>query len=174
MHEPMAAVKPKRLVEALERLWQERLRLVSRKLGRGYFGEVASLLNSASDYFVPKFTNATRMLKEQLTAEGINVWLSVGCLEEFATIASVAAARTRQANEPYKSCLRREILTRARFIQQWTTSDRNFDHTQCGELVSVARKYALPRPWRVVEAVASARGLNVAVRTPAQGVLKSL
>lgn len=130
------------------------------------------LLDSAIDFFVPKFTSATRMLKEQLSAEGVSVRVSTGCLAEFARIASAAAARTRQADEPYGACLRREIVTPCRFIREWTSSDKTFDRTEWGEFVSIARKYALPRPWRVSEAVASVRGY--AVEIPAQGVLKTV
>jgi hypothetical protein len=177
IHDPVAAVRPngsKRFFDELERLWRERPRGPYRRLARGYSEESMKLMSSAIDYFVPRFTNATRMLEEQLTAEGVSVWVSAGCLKEFAKIASVAAARTRQADEPYISCLRREIVTRARFIREWTSSDKSFDQTQSGELVSVARKYALPRSWKLFEAVASVRGHTVAAGVPAQGALKSV
>lgn len=172
MRERMGAVRPMRVVNELERLWQRRHRPVNRRLTGGYSGEVLRLVDSAIDYLVPKCTNATRMLKEQLTAEGISVWLSAGCLEEFASIASVAAARKRQADEPYTSCLRREIVACAEFIREWTSSDRTFDQTQGLELVAIARKYALPRPWRLFEAVACVRAQTVAVLNPARGALK--
>ena len=174
MNDPVAPVRSKQFVNELERLWRDGSRGFYRRLAREYPGKSVKLRNSAIDYFVPKFTNATRMLKERLTAEGVSVWVSAGCLKEFAKIASVAAARTRQADEPYISCLRREIVTRARFIREWTCSDENFDQAQWGELVAVARKYALPRPWRLSEAVASVRGHTVAARISAQGVLKSV
>jgi len=162
--EPVAAVNSKRFLDNLERRWQERLRPADRGLTRGYLGKLTTALDAAIHYLVPKFTNATSMLKEQLTEEGVSVWLSPGCLEEFSSTAKVAAARTRQAGEPYTSCLRREIVARAQFIRQWTNSDGNFDLTEFGELVSVARKYALPRPWRLIEAVASVNGQATASR----------
>jgi hypothetical protein len=174
LHEPMALVRLKRCVDELEQQWRERTRGLYRRLARGHSGESMKLLSSALDYFVPKFTNATRMLKEQLAAEGVSVWVSGGCLKELAEIASAAAARTRQADEPYNSCLRREIVTRARFIREWTSSDKKFDQTQWRELISVARKYALPRSWSLVEVVASVRGHTDTAQIPAQGVLKSV
>ena len=169
MNDPLAPVRSKRFANGLERLWRQRSRALYRRLAREYPGKSMKLLDSAIDYFVPKFTNARRMLKESLTAEGVSVWVSAGCLEEFAKIASVAAARTRQADEPYTSCLRREIVIRARFIREWTGSDETFDETEWGELIALARKYALPRPWRLSEAVASVRGYNVAAGISAQG-----
>jgi hypothetical protein len=119
------------------------------------------VLDSLIGSFVPKLTNATRMLKEQLRADGVGVWVSAGCLAEFARIASLAAARTRQGDESYESCLRREIVTHSRFIREWTSSDEKFDPTR-GELISIARRFALPRAWRVSEAVASVRGQTAA------------
>jgi hypothetical protein len=174
LHDPMALVRLKRFVNELEQQWRERPRDLYRRLARGYSGESVKLLSSAIAHFAPKFTNATRMLKAQLTAEGVSVWVSAGCLKEFAEIASVAAARTRQADEPYNSCLRREIVSRARFIREWTSSDKKFDQPQWRELVSVARKYALPRSWSLVEEVATVRVQTVAARIPARGVLKSV
>jgi hypothetical protein len=147
-------------------LWNERRRTLYRRVARNHPREFMNLLDSGIDSLVPTFTNSTRMLKEQLSAEGVSVWVSAGCLAEFARIASVAAMRTRQADEPYRSCLRREIATHSRFIREWTSSDKKFDQTQCGELVSIARKYALPRAWRLYEPVASVRGPAVAPRAP--------
>jgi hypothetical protein len=175
MHDPVAAVRwnrSERFFDYFERLWRERARGLYRRLARGYSREFMKLLNSAIDYFEPKFTNATRMLKEQLTAQGVSVWVSPGCLEEFAKLASLAAARRRQPEEPYISCLRPEVVTHARFIREWTSSDKNFDQTQWGELVSVARRYALPRPWKVFEAAASVHGHTIAAGIPTQKVLK--
>jgi hypothetical protein len=172
MRHQTAPITAKALADELEQLWNERLRTLYRRLTRRHPRDFMKLLDSAIDFFVPKSTSATRMLKEQLSAEGVRVRVSAGCLAEFAGIASAAAARTRQADEPYGACLRREIETPCRFIREWTSSDRKFDQTEWGEFVSIARKYALPRPWIVSEAVASVRGY--AVEIPAQAALKAV
>ena len=169
MHNHTASIKSRRFTEELERLWNERHRTLYRRLARSYPREFMKLLDSAIDSLVPKFTNSTRMLKEQLSAEGVSVWVSAGCLAEFARIASAAAVRMRQADEPYRSCLRREIATHSRFIREWTSSDKKFDQIQGGELVRIARKYALPRAWRLYEPVASVRGPAVGPQIAAQG-----
>jgi hypothetical protein len=174
MHHQTAPITAKPLADELEQLWNERLRTLYRRLARGYPRDFMKLLDSAIDFFVPKFTSATRMLKEQLSAEGVSVRVSAGCLAEFARIASAAAALTRQADEPYGACLRREIVTPCRFIREWTSSDKKFDQTVWGEFVSIARKYALPRPWIVSEAVASVRGYVDAAEIPTQGILKTV
>jgi hypothetical protein len=175
MHDQTAAITAKPLADELEQLWNERLRTLYRRLTRSYPREFMKLLDSVIDSFVPKFTNATRMLKQQLSAEGVSVRVSAGCLAEFARIASAAAARTRPADEPYGSCLRREIVAPCRFIREWTSTDKKFDETQWGEFVSIARKYALPRPWIVSEAVASVRGYaSVAAQIPTPGALKTV
>jgi hypothetical protein len=175
MHDHTAPIRSKRFAGELERLWNERRRALYPRLARRYPRELMKRLESAIDSFAPKFTSAKRMLKKQLSAEGVSVWVSGGCLAEFARIASAAAARIRQANEPYRSCLQREIVTRSRFIREWTSSDQKFDEAQWGELVSIARKYALPRPWRLSAPVASVRVQMFVAQIPAQGVvLKSV
>jgi hypothetical protein len=170
MRHQTAPIMAKPLADELEHLWNERLRTLYRRMARRYPRGFMKLLDSLIDSLVPKLTSATRMLKEQLSAEGVSVRVSAGCLAEFAGIASAAAARTRQADEPYGACLRREIVTPSRFIREWTGSDKKFDPTQWSEFVSIARKYALPRPWTVSEAVASVRGY--ADEIPAQAILK--
>jgi len=125
------------------------------------------LLDTAIDVFARTFTDAAHLLKEQLVAQGVRVWVSPGCLEEFAAVASSAAVRTRQAGESYRSSLRREMQARSQFIQEWTGSDKKFEPAQVDELVAIARKYALPRPWRVTQLVASVREeANVVVIAP--------
>jgi len=83
-----APITAKPLADELEQLWNERLRTLYRRLARRYPRDFMKLLDSAIDFFVPKFTSATRMLKEQLSAEGVSVRVSAGCLAEFARIAS--------------------------------------------------------------------------------------
>jgi hypothetical protein len=125
------------------------------------------LLDSAIDAFSRRFTNAAHVLRQQLAAQGVSVWVSPGCLDEFAAVASSAAVRTRQAGESYRSSLRREMQARSRFIQEWTGSDRKFEPAQADELVAIARKYALPRLWTVTQPGASVRDdAKVAVIAP--------
>jgi len=165
MHNHTASIK----------LWNEHFRNLYRRPARTVSAGVHDEATRFRDRFPrTQLRNATRMLKEQLSAEGVSVWLSDGCIAELARSASAAAARTRQADEPYESCLRREILTHARFIREWTRSDRKFDRTQWSELVSLARKYALPRSWRLCESVASVRLPSATAQIRAQGVLTSV
>ena len=118
------------------------------------------LLDSAIDALSSRFTDAARVLERQLVARDVRVWLSRGCLAEFAEVASAAAARSRQTEESYASSLKREMATRAQFIQEWTGSDRRFEPAQADDLVAIARKYALPRAWRIAEPAASVRELT--------------
>jgi hypothetical protein len=157
------------------KLWNEHLRNLYRRPARTVSARVHDEATRFRDRF-PRalLRNAARLLREQLSAEGVSVWLSAGCLAELARIASAAAARTRQADESYESCLRREILTHARFIREWTSSDKKFDQTQWSELVSIARKYALPRSWRLCESVASVRLPSATAPIRAQEVLTSV
>ena len=130
-------------------------------------GKHMKLLDTAIDVFARTFTDAAHVLKEQLVEQGVRVWVSPGCLKEFAGVASSAAVRTRQAGESYRSSLRREMRARTQFIQEWTGSDRKFEPPQADELVAIARKYALPRPWRATQPGASVREeANVVVIAP--------
>jgi hypothetical protein len=174
MHNHTASIKWRRLAEELERLWNEHLRNLHRSLARTASARVQEATRFRGRFPRTQLRNATRMLKEQLRAEGVSVWVSAGCLAELARIASAAAARTRQADEPYESCLRREIVTHARFIREWTSSDKKFDQTQWSELTSIARKYALPRSWRLYESVASVRWPSATAQIPAPRVFTSL
>jgi hypothetical protein len=70
-------------------------------------GPHMKLLDSAIDAFLARFGNAARLLAEQLDAQGVRVWLSAGCLTEFAEIARLAAGHSRQVEESYGSCIRR-------------------------------------------------------------------
>lgn len=170
MHDHTAAIRPKRFVEELKWVWNKDVRVLYRRLTRTYKREFIKLLDATIEFFVSRFTNARRMLKEQLGADGVRVYVSAGCLAELARIASEAAARTRHADESYGACLRREIVAPSRFIRDWTGSDKKFDQAQWGALVAIARKYALPRPWKLSEAVASVRGRTVAAQLATQAV----
>jgi hypothetical protein len=161
MHDHTAPLRSKRFAEELARLWNERHRTLNWRLARRYPREFMKLVDAAIDSLAPNFTSAPRMLREQLGAEGVSVRVSVGCIAEFARIASAAAAPMRQVNEPYRSCLRQEIASCSRFIREWTSSDKKFDQAQWGEFVSIARKYALPRSWTLCESVASVSGPTV-------------
>jgi hypothetical protein len=130
------------------------------------------LLDAWIDAFLARFGSATRVLKEQLDAQGVRVWLSTGCLAEFAGIARAAAARGPRVDESYVACLRREMETLSRFIQEWTGSDKPFDLSKWGELVAIAHKYAVPRPWTVTESHASVREHTIVTQIPSERPIK--
>lgn len=116
------------------------------------------MLNLVIEKVMPKVINAARMLKEQLEAEGIRVHLSDGCVAAFAQVASSAAMQTSEkADDSYIVRLQREMQLVCRFIRQWTESDEPFDPLQASELISIARGFALPRPWKVTAPVSSVR-----------------
>jgi hypothetical protein len=104
-----------------------------------------TLLHTARDSAVPKLTAGTRYLKEQLSAYGVKVLLSEGCLKDFVLNASAAVAQTLQPGETYIACLCRHLDARARFILLWTSSDEAYDREAWGDLVAMAQKHAVPR-----------------------------
>ena len=119
------------------------------------------LIDSTIRLCAPRLGVGRRWLKEQLAELGVKIHLSEGCLEELVEDADAASCRRMSAaleGESYLSCLRDELAARAEFIRHWTASDERIDgdDDRLTILVRIARNYALPRPWKVPEAVATA------------------
>jgi hypothetical protein len=118
------------------------------------------LVDSAIRYAIPHFGVGVRWLKEELHARGVSVRLTQACLRELVMDAD-AAARLQVAGpdapKPYVPCLRQQIAARAEFLRTWTLSDDrvDLDGAVSDHLVRIARRYALPRPWKLSEPVAS-------------------
>lgn len=100
----------------------------------------------------------TRWLKEELLAFDIRVRLSEGCLEELVRHADTVAWRQSSGSTvPYLSHLRQALAANAHFIQLWTGSDEKFGPDEdTGELVRIARNFALPRRWRLSDPATAA------------------
>ena len=118
-----------------------------------------TLVDSALQYAIPMTGLGTRWLKDELLVRGVNVRITEACLRELLADAHEAASAQPLTNtaETYLPRLRQEISRRADFVSAWTQSD---DHTGLDEtfgdhLSDIARKYALPRPWRLSVSVAS-------------------
>ena len=68
-----------------------------------------------------------RWVLDELTAHGVRVRLSEGCLEELVRHAdSVAWRLSSGSTVPYLSHLRQALARDANFIQAWTDSDEKF------------------------------------------------
>jgi hypothetical protein len=127
-------------------------------------------VESTMRYAIPAAGLSVRWLKDELSARNVSVRLTDACLRELVMDADAAAQRQAydlEAPRPYLSRLRREIAARAEFLNIWTLSDEplDLDDPFNKRLVIVARKYALPRPWRLSEPVAS----ECQRRTPTYG-----
>jgi hypothetical protein len=98
-----------------------------------------------------------RWLREELDAAHVSIPLTDGCLSELVRDADEAVRRGGSDNErSYVEQLRKELVVRASFIQRWTGSDENMtlrDEESVQTLVRIARKYALPRRWKLSEPV---------------------
>jgi hypothetical protein len=98
-----------------------------------------------------------RWLREELNALQVSIRLTDGCLTELLHDAD-AAVRSAGSNmeQSYVERLRRELALRASFIQRWTGSDEDLaarKEETLQALVRIARKYALPRRWKLSEPV---------------------
>jgi hypothetical protein len=115
------------------------------------------LVDSTIRYAIPALGIATRWLKEELEARGVKTPLTEACLKELVTDAESHAqlgTPAADASTSYAAYLRAQLAARAEFLRQWTLSD---DRIEPGSerLVRIARNFALPRPWKLSEPVAS-------------------
>jgi hypothetical protein len=98
-----------------------------------------------------------RWLREELDEVHVSIPLTDGCLAEFVRHADEAARQAvTNTGQSYVERLRHELALRAGFIQRWTGSDENLslrDEQSLQDLVRIARRYALPRRWKLSEPV---------------------
>ncbi len=101
---------------------------------------------------------AARWLREELNSLEVSCRLSDGCIEELAREADRAARRAASAGDgaSYAQLLREQLRVQAHWVRSWTMTDEKPPaHDPIAQaFVRIARKYALPRPWRLSEPVA--------------------
>jgi hypothetical protein len=117
------------------------------------------LLDSGIRVFTLAQGTGVRWLREELDALNVKTPLTDGCVEELVRHADGAAWQatgTESGTSSYLSELRRQLRLRATFVQRWTGTDDKMpsDDASAQEFVRIARKYALPRPWKLSEPVA--------------------
>ena len=113
------------------------------------------------DTGIRAFTHAqgtgVRWLKEELASLNVKTPLSEGSLEELARAADSAAWAVLDASEgaSYLVELRQQLREHATLVQRWTGTDEKMsEQPSVQSFVRIARKYALPRPWKLSEPVA--------------------
>jgi hypothetical protein len=101
---------------------------------------------------------AARWLREELDSFKVRIRLTDGCIDELAREADHAARRARGAKDgaSYIELLREHLIVQANWVRRWTTTDDKVpaDDPVAQAFVRIARKYALPRPWKLSEPVA--------------------
>jgi len=100
-----------------------------------------------------------RWLRDELDALKVKIPLSDGFLGALVREADRAALQIRASSWPrrsYRALLREQLMVQAALVQRWTCSDEKLDSDeQIGRaFVRNARRYALPRPWKLSEPVA--------------------
>lgn len=102
-----------------------------------------------------------RRLREELHSLQVTIPLSDGCIEELAREADQAARRALSAGSgaSYLELLREQALIQANWVRRWTMTDEKAPANDpvAQAFVRIARKYALPRPWKLSEPAAVAR-----------------
>ncbi len=121
---------------------------------------VMRFIDSTIRLCAPSLGVGRRWLREQLAELGVKIPVSEGCLQDLLSDADAATRRRLSAaaeKQSYLSCLREEVAGRAEFVRRWTCSDERIDtnDNKVETLVRIARNYALPRPWKLSEPVAT-------------------
>lgn len=97
-----------------------------------------------------------RWLRDELASLKVKIPLSEGCVEELVREADRAAWRALgivTPRRPYRTLLREQLLIQAGLVQRWTGSDEKIspEDEVAQAFVRIARKYALPRPWKLTD-----------------------
>jgi len=117
------------------------------------------LLESGIRVFTLAQGTGVRWLREELGALRVKTPLTDGCLEELVREADSAAWQATGVAEgatSYLTTLREQLRNQATLVQCWTGTDDKLpsDDARAQAFVRIARKYALPRPWKLSEPVA--------------------
>ena len=130
------------------------------KAGLGNAGECSmKLLDSGIRVFTLAHGTGVRWLKEELASLNVKTPLSDGCFDELVRHADGAAWQAMDATSgstSYLSELRQQLRMQATLVHRWTYTDEKMpgEDSRAQELVRIARKYALPRPWKLSDPVA--------------------
>ncbi|HVW67952.1 MAG TPA: hypothetical protein VHB68_03210 [Steroidobacteraceae bacterium] len=112
-------------------------------------------------------------LKEKVHELHITTPLAPGCLKEFVASAVKAAPTQRSKGESYAASLRKQINARAQFILLWTTTDDALTDPQWSEWVDIARRYLLPRSWKIPETTATEQRRDHSFAVPERLIVKA-
>ena len=115
-------------------------------------------LNSGIRAFLMAQGTAARWLRDELDSLKVSCRLTAGCIEELTREADLAARRVTAAGDgaSYAQVLRAQLSVQANWVHRWTMTDDKapVDDPIAQAFVRIARKYALPRPWKLSEPVA--------------------
>ncbi|HEV2440909.1 MAG TPA: hypothetical protein VGT07_00180 [Steroidobacteraceae bacterium] len=117
-----------------------------------------SWLNSGIRVLLLAQGTAARWLREELGSLKVRIRLTDGCIEELGREADQAARRAVAGGSgaSYAELLREHLIVEANWVRRWTTTDEKVpdDDPVAQAFVRIARKYALPRPWKLSDPVA--------------------
>jgi hypothetical protein len=117
------------------------------------------LLDSGIRVFTLAQGTGVRWLREELASLNVKTPLTDGCVEELVRHADSTAWQAVGAasgTSSYLSALRQQLRVQATLVQRWTGTDDKIpsEDASAQEFVRIARKYALPRPWKLSDPVA--------------------
>jgi hypothetical protein len=139
------------------------LEIVRREVIKTFVGDCRGFTMKLLDTGIRVLTQAqgtgVRWLKEELASLDVKIPLTDGCFEELARDADSAAWQALDAAEgvtSYLAALREQLRAQANHVRRWTGTDEKIPADDAGAqaFVRIARKYALPRPWKLSDPVA--------------------
>ena len=107
------------------------------------------LLDSLRAFLNPTRRRGGHFLRDRLAALQVSVPVPSGCLDAFVRHAHTAASKDRSASDPYAERFFRQLEGCALFIHWWTAGDPTSSRPDWEAFVVLARRYSLPRAWRV-------------------------
>ncbi len=114
-------------------------------------------LDSIVRVFILARGAGVRWLRQELDALQVSIPITDGCLCELVRDADESIRRSGSVwDDRYVERLKKELAGRARFVHRWTGSDEDMSRPEkesLQALVRIARKYALPRRWKLSEPV---------------------
>jgi hypothetical protein len=114
---------------------------------------IMRLIDSMKRFALLETGSAVKWLRDELRMRGVSVPMTEACLR--AVVNNADAAARQVSGSAYESALKQQIAARAEFLKAWTGSDELMDAGDVarGQLIAIARQYALPRLWKLTEPV---------------------
>jgi hypothetical protein len=130
------------------------------------------LTDSLPRLLFPTRRRGVQWLRERLQALRVTAPLSTGCLRAFVASADKAAVIERTSEQTYATSLRQQLDAQAQFVHLWTTSDEQLARPEWSEWIEIAKKYLLPRSWKIPQTTVTETRRDESFKVPERLIVK--